>query len=61
MLLGLVLVVDPGAGALGITWAIGWLSIVFGGYELWLASVVRHETREVTAPTSVGTATPGMR
>lgn len=59
VLLGLVLVVDPGAGALGITWAIGWLSIVFGGYELWLASVVRHETGEVTAPTSVGTATPG--
>ena len=59
VLLGLVLVVDPGAGALGITWAIGWLSILFGGHELWLASVVRHEAGEVTAPTSVGTPTPG--
>lgn len=59
VLLGLVLVVDPGAGALGITWAIGWLAIVFGGHELWLASVVRHETRDVTMPTSVGTSRPG--
>ena len=25
VLLGLLLVIDPGAGAIGITWAIGWL------------------------------------
>ena len=54
VLLGVILVVDPGAGAIGVTWAIGWLAVVYGGYELWLASVVRHETRDVTAPTGVG-------
>ena len=39
-----LLLADPGDGALGITWAIGWLAFLFGGLELWLASVVRHET-----------------
>ncbi len=58
VLLGLVLVVDPGAGALAITWAIGWLSILYGGHELWLASIVRHETRDLTVPTSFGTSSP---
>jgi uncharacterized membrane protein HdeD (DUF308 family) len=54
VLLGVVLAIDPGAGTIGITWAIGWLSVVFGTYELWLASVVRHETRDLTTPTGFG-------
>ena len=32
-----ILVVNPGAGAIGITWAIGWLAFLFGTVELWLA------------------------
>jgi uncharacterized membrane protein HdeD (DUF308 family) len=59
VLLGMLLVIDPGAGAIGITWAIGWLFVFFGGQELWLASVVRHETRELTTPRSVGASHPG--
>jgi uncharacterized membrane protein HdeD (DUF308 family) len=59
VLLGVLLVVDPGAGALGITWAIGWLSVIFGSHELWLASVVRHETREVTTSKGLGTSRSG--
>lgn len=54
VLLGVLLVIDPGAGAIAITWAIGWLAVFFGGLELWLASVVRHETRDLTTPTGVG-------
>ena len=30
VLLGVLLVVNPGAGAIGITWAIGWLAFLFG-------------------------------
>ena len=37
VLLGVLLVVNPGAGAIGITWAIGWLVFLFGTLELWLA------------------------
>jgi uncharacterized membrane protein HdeD (DUF308 family) len=59
VLLGVLLLVDPAAGALSITWAIGWLALFFGGYELWLASVVRHETRDLTTPSGVGAARPG--
>jgi uncharacterized membrane protein HdeD (DUF308 family) len=59
VLLGVILLVDPGAGALGITWAIGWLFVFFGGQELWLASVVRHETRDLKTPAGVGTPRPG--
>jgi uncharacterized membrane protein HdeD (DUF308 family) len=58
VLLGSVLLVDPGAGALGITWAIGWLSLFFGVHELWLASVVRHETRDLKAPAGPSVARP---
>jgi uncharacterized membrane protein HdeD (DUF308 family) len=54
VVLGVRLVVDPGAGAIGVTWAIGWLAVVFGCHELWLASVVRHETHDVTAPAGIG-------
>lgn len=53
VLLSVLLVIDPGVGAIGITWAIGWLCVFFGSQELWLASVVRHETRDTTTPTSV--------
>jgi uncharacterized membrane protein HdeD (DUF308 family) len=59
VLLGVLLVIDPGVGAIGITWAIGWLFVFFGGYELWLASVVRHETRDLTTPTGLGASQPG--
>ncbi len=59
VLLGVLLVIDPGAGAIGITWAIGWLSVFFGGHELWLASVVRQETSDLTDPRSLGASRPG--
>ena len=47
VLLGVLLLADPGAGAIGITWAIGWAAFVSGGLELWLAASVRRETRGV--------------
>lgn len=59
VLLGVVILLDPGAGAIGVTWAIGWLAVIFGGYELWLASVVRHETRDLTTPTRVDASRHG--
>ena len=52
MLLGVLLLVNPGAGAIGITWAIGWFVFLFGTLELWLAAVVRHETHEPTSQTA---------
>lgn len=51
VLLGVLLIVSPGDGAIGITWAIGWFSVVFGTLELWLASDVRHETHELSRHT----------
>ena len=30
LLLGVLLLISPGAGAIGITWAIGWLVFLFG-------------------------------
>jgi uncharacterized membrane protein HdeD (DUF308 family) len=51
VLLGVLLIVSPADGAIGITWAIGWFSVVFGTLELWLASDVRHETHELTRHT----------
>ncbi len=50
VLLGVILVVNPGAGAIGITWAIGWLAFLFGTVELSLAFEVRHETHELQKP-----------
>ena len=47
VLLGVLLLADPGAGAIGITWAIGWAAFVSGGLELWLAAGVRRETHDV--------------
>jgi uncharacterized membrane protein HdeD (DUF308 family) len=43
VLLGVVLLITPGAGALAITWAIGWYALVFGVMLLTLAWQVRHE------------------
>jgi uncharacterized membrane protein HdeD (DUF308 family) len=61
VVLGALLAVDPGAGAIGITWAIGWFAFLFGTVELWLAWFVREETRalagqspEVTSTTPSG-------
>jgi uncharacterized membrane protein HdeD (DUF308 family) len=51
VLLGALLLANPGTGAIGITWAIGWFSVVFGTLELWLASDVRHETHELSRHT----------
>ena len=59
VLLAVLLVIDPGAGALGITWAIGWFAFLFGIVQLWLASVVRQETHELTRPTRIQTSQPG--
>ncbi len=58
VLLGVLLLISPGDGAIGITWAIGWLALLFGSLELWLASVVRHETHELTRHTGLGVALP---
>jgi uncharacterized membrane protein HdeD (DUF308 family) len=59
VLLGVLLLVNPDAGAIGITWAIGWFVFLFGALQLWLASVVRHETHELTSQTSIRTEQPG--
>jgi uncharacterized membrane protein HdeD (DUF308 family) len=56
VLLGVLLITSPGAGALGITWAIGWLAMLSGGFQLWLADVVRHETQQAR---STEVRTPG--
>ena len=59
VLLAVLLFIDPGAGAIGITWAIGWFAFLFGIVQLWLASVVRHETHELTRTTRVQTSQSG--
>jgi uncharacterized membrane protein HdeD (DUF308 family) len=59
VLLALLLVIDPGAGAIGITWAIGWFACLFGVVQLWLASVVRHETHELTRTSHIQTSQSG--
>ena len=53
VLLGLLLILSPGDGALGITWAIGWFATLFGGSQLWVASIVRHETHESTSEAGI--------
>jgi uncharacterized membrane protein HdeD (DUF308 family) len=55
VLLGVLLLVNPGAGAIGVTWTIGWFVFLFGVLQLWLASVVRRETHELTAASSIRT------
>jgi uncharacterized membrane protein HdeD (DUF308 family) len=59
VLLGVLLVVTPGDGAIGITWAIGWFAFLFGCVELWLASVVRLETKELTKRGRLHSSRPG--
>ena len=43
VLLGIVLIITPGTGALAITWAIGWWACLSGATTLWLAWKVQHE------------------
>ena len=45
VLLGVVLMITPGAGALAITWAIGWWACLSGSTSLWLAWTVHHGVR----------------
>jgi uncharacterized membrane protein HdeD (DUF308 family) len=59
VLLGVLLLISPDDGAIGITWAIGWIALLFGSLELWLASVVRHDTQELTRHPGLGLARPG--
>ena len=56
VLLAVVLVIDPGAGAIGVTWAIGWLAFLFGIVQLWLAHLVHSEASELTRPTRIETS-----
>jgi len=56
VLLAVLLLIDPAAGAIGITWAIGWLALLFGMVELGLAVAVRQETHELTKLTSTQTS-----
>jgi uncharacterized membrane protein HdeD (DUF308 family) len=59
LLLGVLLLVNPGAGAIGITWAIGWLVFLFGTVELSLAWAVRHEAHELAGQTRITTSQAG--
>jgi uncharacterized membrane protein HdeD (DUF308 family) len=45
VLLGVVLMITPGAGALAITWAIGWWACLSGSASLVLAWTVHHDLR----------------
>ena len=58
ILLGVLLVINPGAGAIGITWAIGWLAFLFGSLELWLAAIVRHEMHESRTQAGIRASRP---
>jgi uncharacterized membrane protein HdeD (DUF308 family) len=55
-----LLLADPAVGALGITWAIGWFTFVFGCLELRLAAGVRSETHEPATQTRIHTSQPGQ-
>ena len=59
VLLGVLLLVSPGSGAIGITWAIGWSAFLFGTLELWVASDVRHESHELTRSPGFRASQPG--
>lgn len=54
VVLGLMLVITPGSGALAITWAIGWWACLYGTVLLGLAWTLRHEASEVTRRPRVG-------
>ena len=43
VLLGTMLVITPGEGALTITWVIGWWACLYGGLSLSLAWIARQE------------------
>jgi uncharacterized membrane protein HdeD (DUF308 family) len=58
-LLGVILLVSPGVGAIGITWAIGWLVFLFGTVELGVASAVRHDAHERTRSPHFPASQPG--
>ena len=58
ILLSVLLFINPGAGAIGITWAIGWLALLFGSLELWLAAIVRHEMHESTTHAGIRASRP---
>jgi len=58
VLLGVLMLADPGVGAIGITWAIGWAAFVFGGLELWFAASVRSETHKPMTQTRIHTSRP---
>lgn len=60
VLLGALLVINPGAGALSITWAIGWLGFVFGVVELWLARDVHRESLALTSASAFVTSRSGQ-
>jgi uncharacterized membrane protein HdeD (DUF308 family) len=59
VLLGVLLVVNPADGAIGVTWAIGWLAVVFGTVQLRLASVARHEEHEAAERPTIESSQPG--
>jgi uncharacterized membrane protein HdeD (DUF308 family) len=54
VLLGTLLLISPSDGAIAITWAIGWVTFLYGSVELWLAGAVRNETHELTKQTGLG-------
>jgi uncharacterized membrane protein HdeD (DUF308 family) len=56
VLLGVLLVANPGAGAIGVTWAIGWLVFLFGTVELSLAWAVRRESQELAGQPRISTS-----
>jgi uncharacterized membrane protein HdeD (DUF308 family) len=60
VLLGVVLVVRPGEGALALTWAIGWWACLSGGLALWLAWSVHREVGELPARPRRHTSTHAM-
>jgi uncharacterized membrane protein HdeD (DUF308 family) len=50
VLFGLIVLIAPGAGALGLIWAIGSYSIVFGILFITLALRLRKHSRPTGAP-----------
>jgi uncharacterized membrane protein HdeD (DUF308 family) len=52
----ILLVITPGAGALVITWLIGWFALILGVALLALAFRLRHVEREVSTLHRVGPA-----
>ena len=47
---GALLVIFPGAGALAITWLIGWWAVIAGLFLLWQVGQQRHDARVARAP-----------